>query len=60
MCHSEIQILFLIPVNVALFGNRVFADKISSNEATDKGLSSQSYVFSSSHVWMLEVDHKES
>ena len=25
----------------------------------DKGLSSQSYVFSSSHVWMWELDHKE-
>ena len=26
----------------------------------DKGLSSQSYGFSSSHVWMWELDHKES
>ena len=26
----------------------------------DKGLSRQSYDFSSSHVWMLELDHKES
>jgi len=25
----------------------------------DKGLSSQSYGFPSSHVWMLELDHKE-
>ena len=25
----------------------------------DKGLSSQSYDFSSSHVWMYELDHKE-
>ena len=25
----------------------------------DKGPSSQSYVFSSSHVWMWELDHKE-
>ena len=25
-----------------------------------KGLSSQSYGFSSSHVWMLELDYKES
>ena len=25
----------------------------------DKGLSSQYYVFSSSHVWMWEVDHKD-
>ena len=60
MSHSEIQILFLIPVNVTLFGNRVFADTISLNEATDKGLSSQGCVFSSSHVWMWEVDQKES
>ena len=27
---------------------------------TSKGLSSQRYVFSSSHVWMWELDHKES
>ena len=27
---------------------------------TDKGLSSQTYDFSSSHVWMWELDHKES
>ena len=26
----------------------------------NKGLSSQSYGFSSSHVWMWELDHKES
>ena len=26
----------------------------------DKGLSSQSYGFSSSHIWMWELDHKES
>ena len=25
----------------------------------DKGLSSQIYGFSSSHVWVLELDHKE-
>ena len=27
---------------------------------TNKGLSSQNYGFSSSHVWMWELDHKES
>ena len=27
---------------------------------SDKGLFSQSYVFSSTHVWMWELDHKES
>ena len=26
----------------------------------NKGLSSQSYGFSGSHVWMLELDYKES
>ena len=26
---------------------------------TDKGLSSQSYAFSSSHIWMWELDHKK-
>ena len=26
----------------------------------NKGLSSQNYGFSSSHVWMGELDHKES
>ena len=26
----------------------------------DKGPSSQSYGFSSGHVWMLELDHEES
>ena len=26
---------------------------------SDKGLSSQSYGFSSTHVWMWELDHKE-
>ena len=26
---------------------------------TEKGLSSQSYGFSSSHVWMSELDHKQ-
>ena len=25
----------------------------------DKGLASQSYDFSSSHVWLSELDHKE-
>ena len=29
-------------------------------ETLDKGSSSQSYGFSSSHVWMWELDHKES
>ena len=34
---------------------------LKSREITaDKGSSSQSYDFSSSHVWMWELDHKES
>ena len=33
---------------------------LKSRDITDKGLSSQSYGFSSSHVWMWELDHKES
>ena len=32
---------------------------LKSRDITDKGLSSQSYVFSRSHVWMWELDHKE-
>ena len=33
---------------------------LKSRDITDKGPSSQSYGFSSSHVWMWELDHKES
>ena len=33
---------------------------LKSRDITDKGLSSQSYGFSSSHVWMWELDYKES
>ena len=33
---------------------------LKSRDITDKDLSSQSYDFSSSHVWMWELDHKES
>ena len=33
---------------------------LKSRDITDKCLSSQSYGFSSSHVWMWELDHKES
>ena len=32
---------------------------LKSKDITDKGPSSQSYGFSSSHVWIWEVDHKE-
>ena len=33
---------------------------LKSRDITKKGPSSQSYGFSSSHVWMSELDHKES
>ena len=32
----------------------------SRHDFADKGLPSQSYGFSSSHIWMWELDHKES
>ena len=34
--------------------------KKQKHHLANKGLSSQSYGFSSSHVWMWELDHKES
>ena len=34
--------------------------KKQSHDFADKGPSSQSYCFSSSHVWIWELDHKES
>ena len=33
---------------------------LKSSDITNKGPSSQSYGFSSSHVWMWQLDHKES
>ena len=33
---------------------------LKSRDIADKGPSSQSYGFSSSHVWMWELDYKES
>ena len=33
---------------------------LKSRDTTNKGLSSQGYGFSSGHVWMWELDHKES
>ena len=32
---------------------------LKSRDISNKSLSSQSFVFSSSHVWMWELDHKE-
>ena len=34
--------------------------KKQSHYFANKGLSSQGYGFSSSHVWLRELDHKES
>ena len=34
--------------------------KKQRHDFADKGLSSQSYGFSNSHVWMWELDYKES
>ena len=45
-----------------LLGRKVMtnlASILKSRDITYKGLSSQSYGFSSSHVWMWELDHKE-
>ena len=36
-----------------------FKDGTSGKDLVNKGLSSQSYGFSSSHVWMWELRHKE-
>ena len=42
-----------------LLGRKVMTnlDRVSKNK--DRGSTSQSYDFSSSHVWMWELDHKE-
>ena len=41
-------------------GRKVMANLDSILKSRDKGSSSQSYDFSSSHVWMWELDYKES
>ena len=46
-----------------LLGRKVMTNlafKKQRHYFANKGLSSQSYGFSSSHVWMWELDHKES
>ena len=45
-----------------LLGRKAMTNRdsiLKSRDITDKGLYSQSYGFSSSHVWMWELDHKE-
>ena len=43
-----------------LLGRKVMTNLDCILKSRDKGLSSQSYGFSSSHVWMWESDYKES
>ena len=46
-----------------LLGRKAMTNLVSilkSKDITDKGPSSQNYSFSSSHVWMWELDYKES
>ena len=46
-----------------LLGRKAMTNLVNiskSRDITDKGPSSQSYDFSSNHVWMWELDHKES
>ena len=46
-----------------LLGRKVMANLgsiLKSRDIANKGLSSQGYGFSSSHVWMWELDYKES
>ena len=46
-----------------LLGRKVITNLdsiLKSRDNTNKGLSSQSYCFSSSYVWMWELDYKES
>ena len=45
-----------------VFGRKVMTNLdsiLKSRDITNKGLSSQSYGFSRSHVWMSELNHKE-
>ena len=43
-----------------LLGRKAVNNLDSILKSRDKGSSSQSYDFSSSHVWMWELDYKES
>ena len=55
-CSHEIKICLLL-------GRKVMSNlgsTLKSRDITNKGLSSQSYGFFSSHVWMWELDYKES
>ena len=67
---KSLPIYFLLSIFTLIFsfGRKVMTKsyeklrqcvKQQSYHFADKGLSSQSYVFSSSHLWMWELDHKE-
>ena len=62
--HPLQHLLFVEFLMVAILtsGHSVWSDhfKKQRHYFADKGLYSQSYGFSSSHVWMWELDHKES
>ena len=55
-CSHEIKIH--LPLGRKVVTN--LNSKSKNRDIADKGLSSQSYGFSSSHVWMSELDYKES
>ena len=53
-CSLEIQRCFLLERKAMTNLDSI----LKSRDITNKGLSSQSYDFSSSHVWMWELDYK--
>ena len=55
-CGHEIKRLFLLGKKVMTNLDTI---KKQTHHFASKGPSSQSYGFSSSHVWMWELDHKE-
>ena len=58
-CSHEIKRCLLLGKKAMLLKPRQHIKK-QRHYFANKGLSSQSYGFSSSHVWMWELDHKES
>ena len=57
-CSHEIKRRFLLGRKVMTNLDSIL--KKQRHYFTDKGPSSQSYGFSSSHVWLSELDYKES
>ena len=55
-CSHEIERCFLLGRKIMTNLNSI----LKSRDIANKGLSSQSHGFSSSHVWMWELDYKES